>query len=84
MTDIIQFGDLANLRKQIEEKDREIAALKAELLESNRSVLTLRGVNDLLKFQIKDLESLIATWKKSLDHVESSIRNLYQNLPSDV
>ena len=82
MTDIMNIGDLARLKRQIEDKDRQIADLEQQLREARLNVNTLSGVNDLLKFQIKDLETMIETWKSMLTDVESNIKRLYLNLPN--
>lgn len=84
MADIINIGELAKMRQIIEDRDREIAALKQQLADAKLSNNTLKGVNDLLKFQIKDLETMIDTWKTMLTDVESNIKRLYMNLPNDI
>ena len=55
-------------------KDQEIAELKFERAK-------VRGVNDLLRFELNSLEDVLKTIQKSLDEVKDHARALKENLP---
>jgi hypothetical protein len=56
------------------EKDQEIADLKTDRA-------TLRGVNELLKFELLTLESVLKGMQKNMDEVMDHVRILKLNLP---
>ncbi len=56
------------------EKDQEITDLKTR-------IATVRGVNELLKLELRTLESVINGMQKSIDEVKDHIRTLKLNLP---
>lgn len=56
------------------DKEQEIADLKVK-------IATVRGINDLLKFELVALEKTIASMQKSLDEVKDHVRTLKLNLP---
>jgi len=57
------------------EKDQEIADLKTDRA-------TVRGVNELLKFELLTLESVLKGMQKSMDEVMEHVRVLKLNLPN--
>jgi hypothetical protein len=56
------------------EKDQELAALRTQ-------TATVRGINDLLKFELVCLESVFKNMQKSLDEAVEHVRVLKLNLP---
>lgn len=58
----------------IEEKDQEISDLKVQMA-------SVRGVNDLLRFELVGLEKTIENMKKNFDEVVEHIQLLKFNLP---
>jgi hypothetical protein len=59
----------------LSEKDAEIAALKTERAR-------LRGINDLLKFELASLEAVIDGIHKNMNEVTKHIAMLKVNLPN--
>ena len=58
----------------LSKKDQEIAELKIQIAK-------VRGVNDLLKFELIGLELTVENMKKNLDEAISHIQSLKKNLP---
>lgn len=58
----------------IESKDQEISDLKVQMA-------SVRGVNDLLRFELIGLEKTIETMKKNFDEIMQHIQILKFNLP---
>jgi len=58
----------------IESKDQEISDLKIQMA-------SVRGVNDLLRFELIGLEKTIETMKKNFDEIMQHIQILKFNLP---
>lgn len=59
----------------IESKDQEISDLKTQMA-------SVRGVNDLLRFELIGLEKTIENMKKNFDEVMQHIQMLKFNLPN--
>lgn len=59
---------------RLAEKDQEIEEMR---LAAN----TVRGVNELLKFELRTIESLLATMQKGMDELRDHVRTLKTSLP---
>jgi len=57
------------------DKDREIVDLKTQMA-------TVRGVNELLKFEMRTLETVLQGMQKSMDEVKEHVATLKLNLPT--
>jgi hypothetical protein len=56
-------------------RDEEIDHLKIQ-------IATVRGINDLLKFELASLESVLTTMQKNMVEVMEHVRILKLNLPN--
>jgi peptidoglycan hydrolase CwlO-like protein len=83
MTEIVSFSDLARFKAELADRDAKIAALTAELDETKTKLNTVRGVNDLLKIKIRDLEKIIKVWQSDLTETVSTLKTFYGTLPPD-
>lgn len=81
MTDIIKFGDMAALRRQLAERDAEIERLRDELAEARTELNRADGLNNLLRLQFNDLLDTIAGWKATLGQVEINILEMKSRIP---
>lgn len=84
MTDIIEFGEIARLKRLLDEKEKQIASLTEELQKANTTINTTSGINDLLRLQLKDLEATVEGWRKSLTEAQINIADMYNRLPTDL
>lgn len=83
MTEIINFSELGRLKTLLDEKDATIETLSAELAETKTTLNMVRGVNDLLKIKIRDLESTIRGWQSDLNETTATLKTFYTTLPPD-
>ena len=83
MSDVINIWDnpLGELKKEIEEKDREIAALKKQLSDAQAANLSLRASADLLALQVNDLLSTLSGHQHSLAGVINTVRSIQSKIP---
>lgn len=56
------------------EKEQEMEAMRIEMA-------TVRGINELLKFELRTIESLLNSMQKGMDELRSHIQTLKTNLP---
>jgi hypothetical protein len=69
------------LTRQKRRYETELAA-KDEIIQTLRlQNNTVRGVNDLLKFELLSLETILTGMQKSFDQVKEHVRILKINLP---
>ncbi len=64
----------AKHEKEIQAKDVEIAVLKLERAK-------LRGVNDILRFELADLQTILEGMQATMETVMGHVRVLKANLP---
>lgn len=69
------------LMRQKRKYDAELAAKDDEIADLKTRTATVRGVNDLLKFELLSLESILKTMQKNMDEVMEHVRVLKLNLP---
>lgn len=70
---------LTRLKRKFE---AELAAKDEEIALLNLQIATVRGVNDLLKFELASLDSLLAAMQKNMTEVIEHVRILKLNLPN--
>lgn len=58
----------------VADKDQEIKDLKTQMA-------TVRGVNELLKLELRTIESVLKVMQKSMDEVKDHVATLKLNLP---
>jgi len=78
MTEILDTP-LTRMKKKFE---AELVAKDEEIAHLNLQIATVRGVNDLLKFELSSLDSLLAAMQKNLTEVMEHVRILKLNLPN--
>lgn len=83
MSDVINIWDnpLGSLKKQVEEKDREIALLKKQLADEKMANSSLRASADLLSLQVNDLISTLSGHQHSLASVVNTLRSIQSKIP---
>jgi hypothetical protein len=61
--------------------EAELAAKDEDIYDLKMKMATVRGINDLLKFELLQLEMVLKSMRKSMDEVEEHVRVLKLNLP---
>jgi hypothetical protein len=69
------------LTRQKQKYEAELAARDEEITDLKTRIATVRGINDLLKFELLQLEMVLKIMRKSLEEVEDHVRILKLNLP---
>lgn len=73
---------VAQLKAQLEEKDREIAALKDELIQARNVNAQLQGIVELLKLQMHDVVGTLQGHQHSIASVINNIQGIKGKLPN--
>jgi chromosome segregation ATPase len=61
--------------------DARLAEMEQELEAMRLEKATVHGINELLKFELRSIESLLNTMQKGMDELRDHIRTLKTNLP---
>ena len=85
MTEIINLGEMARIKKQhaeeIAEKDARIAALTIELKDARIEANTLGGISSLLTLQLTDLGQTVRVMQEHLNTIQANILEMKSKLP---
>ena len=83
MVEIIPFDSpMIRLKKELEEKDRELQDTKRQLFETRQSISAITSVNELLKLQLHDLVNNIHRLQENLNTVNTNVQLLQSKLPT--
>lgn len=85
MTEIINLGEMARIKKQhaeeIAEKDRRIEALTLELKDARVEANSLGGISSLLSLQLSDLAQTVRIMQDHLSTIQANILEMKSKLP---
>ncbi len=85
MTEIINLGEMARIKKQhaeeIAEKDRRIEALTIELKDARVEANSLGGISSLLSLQLSDLAQTVRIMQDHLSTIQANILEMKSKLP---
>lgn len=81
MTEIIGFGEIARMKRELAEKDARIAQLVEAVKDAQTVIRTHQGLNDLLRMQFNDILATIDGWQESLTQVKINVLELKHRLP---
>lgn len=62
--------------------EAQLVAKDLEIRDLNIQVATVRGVNELLKFELASLESVLKSMQKNMGEIMEHVRILKINLPT--
>jgi len=83
MGEVIPFDNpLSRLRRELEEKEKELQSVKQQLHDTRQSISAITSVNELLKLQLHDLMTNIRKLQESLNIVTGNVQNLQSRLPT--
>lgn len=80
MTEILSIGELARLKRQIQEKDAEIERLTGALAEAQTELNRADGLNAMLRMQFNDFLETIKGWKESMALLETNVMDMKHRL----
>lgn len=83
MADIIEFGNpkMVRLQRDLKERDAELAATRAQLLDAQQRVGQLSAVNDMLKIQLIELVTGMGKFSDLVQQTINNIKVLQSKLP---
>ena len=84
MAEIISFDQnpLLKFKKELENKDKIIEQLQAELSSTKQKLGGLISVNEMLKLQLADLANTLSLYQHQLGGMIVNITNLKSKLPT--
>ena len=82
MGNIINFHNspIVDIKKQLLEKEKELEAVKAELIFFKKMYSQTCSVNDMLKLEIADLNSSIVILEGHLKLIQENLKKLQKRL----
>jgi outer membrane protein TolC len=83
MADIIDIKEspINRYRRELEQKDQEIIALRQQLEQAANALATVISINDMLKLQLSDLVTTLTNLHNSFGVIAENMRNLQAQLP---
>lgn len=83
MSRIIDFNSSpsAKIKKDLEEKNKEIKKLKEELRDAHNKMSNLVSINEMLKLQLTDLLNNLSFFQNHLQSFGHNAKNLKDKLP---
>jgi chromosome segregation ATPase len=83
MAEIIPFDSpMIRLKRELEEKEKELQDTKRQLYETRQSISAITSVNELLKLQLHDLTNNIRKLQENLNIVTGNVQLLQSKLPT--